>query len=235
MRLYKKNFEDEIFIGTLNFHKNQLISIHQFAESLSRIIKMRDSSTARHSEEVAEISYIIALSYGIKEEEAEKIYIAGHLHDIGKIIIPKSVLNKRDNLTESEWKLIKTHPIIGATILDSVSSIKEIKEMVLYHHERFDGKGYPSGLKGEEIPFGARIISIADALSAMTRDRVYRKALSFEKAIIELKNNAGTQFASDLVEATMDVLDEIYQFLYNKEERDDSIGFVIRGRKGRDY
>ncbi|MDW7971733.1 MAG: HD-GYP domain-containing protein [Thermodesulfovibrio sp.] len=228
MKLYKRYLSEELFSGTLNFYKNQLISIHQFAESLSRIIDIRDPYTANHSEEVAEIGYIIALSFGMKEQEAEKVHVAGHLHDIGKIGIPESILTKKGKLTEIEWKIIKKHPVIGAEILKPVSSLEEIRDMVLYHHERFDGKGYPSGIREEEIPIGARIIAIADALSAMTRDRAYRKALSFEEAIRELKNNATLQFDPNLIEATMDVSDIIYQFLYERKEiKNDTSGFVV--------
>lgn len=213
MRLYKNPFSDA-YSGTFNYFNycDNLISIHEFAESLSRIIDAKSSYTLNHSEEVAQIAYLLAISYGLKRNEAEKVHVAGHLHDIGKVGIPDIILNKKRKLTADEWKIIKRHPEIGAEIISPVKILREIKDMVLYHHERFDGKGYPAGLKGDSIPIGARIIAVADAISAMLHDRPYRKRLSFEEALKELKINSGTQFDPAVVEVTISVYDEICKF-----------------------
>ncbi len=136
---------------------------------------------------------------GLTESETEELKTIGLLHDIGKIAIEENILNKSEELTEDEWQEIKRHSEIGYRILNTVNDMLEISEYVLYHHERWDGKGYPKGLKGEEIPLQSRIITIIDAYDAMTSQRSYRSALSEESAIEELKINAGTQFDPDLI------------------------------------
>ncbi len=147
-----------------------ITAIHQFAESLGNAIDAKDPYTEKHSLEVAEISRILALSLGLGKKRADIIHIAGHLHDIGKIGVPDRILNKRGELNEDEWTAIRRHPQIGADILRPVREIAGagICEIVLYHHERYDGRGYPRGLRGKAIPLGARIIAAADSLSAMT-------------------------------------------------------------------
>lgn len=211
MKFLKKSVIDECFSGTMGYQIKISTLIHQIAESLSRTIDATDPYTANHSEEVAEFSFIIALSYGLKEREAELIHIAGHLHDIGKIAIPKSILRKEGRLSQEEWDCIKEHPAIGADILKPIESVMPITNLVLYHHERWDGKGYPSGLKEDEIPIGARIISVADAISAMLENRPYRKALDFNLMLNELNRNAGYQFDPKVIKATMAVKDYIYK------------------------
>lgn len=136
---------------------------------------------------------------GLTESETEELKTIGLLHDIGKIAIEENILNKSEELTEDEWQEIKRHSEIGYRILNTVNDMLEISEYVLYHHERWDGKGYPKGLKGEEIPLQSRIITIIDAYDAMTSQRSYRSALPEENAIEELKINAGTQFDPNLV------------------------------------
>ncbi len=124
---------------------------------------------------------------GLTESETEELKTIGLLHDIGKIAIEENILNKSEELTEDEWQEIKRHSEIGYRILNTVNDMLEISEYVLYHHERWDGKGYPKGLKGEEIPLQSRIITIIDAYDAMTSQRSYRSALPEESAIEELK------------------------------------------------
>jgi len=218
VKLIKTSTLSEKYSGTFNFNSDLLISIHEFAESLANIIDAKDPYTLGHSEDVAEISYLIAITYGLSKTQAEKIHIAGHLHDIGKIVIPNYILKKRGPLTKKEWNIVKEHPKIGAKILEPISKLKEIKEMVLYHHERFDGKGYPAGLKGNDIPLGARIIAVADSISAMLKDRAYRKALSPEEALHQLETNSGSQFDPAMVEVTIFIYDKILQIFTNKEE-----------------
>ena len=130
----------------------------------------------------------------LAEKEIHHIYLSGLLHDIGKIGVAEAVLRKNGKLSDDERTLILAHPRIGASILSEIPQMRDIVAGVLYHHERFDGKGYPEGLQGEEIPFYARIISLADAFDAMTSRRVYRDAMSIRRAVAEIEKGAGTQF-----------------------------------------
>ncbi|WP_434303088.1 HD domain-containing phosphohydrolase [Clostridium botulinum] len=152
-----------------------------------------------HSHRVSMLCQDMGHALGLTESETEELKTIGLLHDIGKIAIEENILNKGEELTEDEWQEIKRHPEIGYRILNTVNDMLEIAEYVLYHHERWDGKGYPKGLKGEEIPLQSRIITIVDAYDAMTSQRSYRNALREEIAIEELKINSGTQFDPELV------------------------------------
>ncbi|EPY2283376.1 HD domain-containing phosphohydrolase [Clostridium sporogenes] len=152
-----------------------------------------------HSHRVSMLCQDMGNALGVTERETEELKTIGLLHDIGKIAIEENILNKREELTEDEWQEIKRHPEIGYRILNTVNDMLEIAEYVLYHHERWDGKGYPKGLKGEEIPLQSRIITIVDAYDAMTSQRSYRNALQEKIAIEELKINSGTQFDPELV------------------------------------
>ncbi len=176
--------------------------LHQFAESLGNAIDAKDPHTSMHSDEVAQISHAIALALGLTPREADIIHVAGHLHDIGKIGVPDAVLGKQGGLTTEEWQAIRRHPDAGADIIRPVTALKNlgIVDMVLHHHERFDGMGYPAKLKGAQIPFGARIITLADSLSAMLQDRPYRSARTFEAAHAEIIRCSGTQFDPCVVE-----------------------------------
>jgi HD-GYP domain-containing protein (c-di-GMP phosphodiesterase class II) len=173
------------------------------AESLGNAIDAKDASTARHSEEVAEVARRLALALGLSVCLAEDMHVAGHLHDIGKIGIPGSILRKRGPLNAEEWAMIRRHPAIGADILRPVDALRRagIPDMALHHHERYDGSGYPDGLTGADIPLGARIIGVADSLSAMLQHRTYRPALTFEEACAEIQAGAGTQFDPAVAEA----------------------------------
>ena len=148
----------------------------------------------QHSQRVSAISAAIASELRFSQDEINKIRIAGLIHDIGKIGIDEEILNKPGKLTENEWQEIKKHPEAGWRILSSVSDFSDLAKHILSHHEKWDGTGYPKGLCGEEITVEARIISIADAFDAMTKDRPYRKGMSHEEAMEEIKRNAGTQF-----------------------------------------
>ncbi|MUM76636.1 HD domain-containing protein [Pseudodesulfovibrio sp. F-1] len=177
--------------------------LHQFAESLGFAIDAKDQTTRRHSDEVARVSQELALELGLSVSQAGIIHVAGHLHDIGKIGVPDAVLGKRGVLTPCEWQAIRRHPQAGADILRPVLSLNNlgVVDMVLHHHERYDGAGYPYGLKGVAIPLGARIIALADSLSAMLQDRPYRKSRSFDRAHDEIIRCSGAQFDPRVVEA----------------------------------
>lgn len=152
-----------------------------------------------HSQRVSKMAQELCKSLGMKEDMLKKVEKVGLLHDIGKIAVNKSVLDKPGVLSEAEWEEMKKHPEIGYRILSTVTELSEIAEYTLSHHERYDGQGYPKGLKGEEIPLISRIIAIVDSYDAMASDRVYRKALPRDKIVKEFKKNAGTQFDPYLV------------------------------------
>ncbi|MGC8736547.1 MAG: HD-GYP domain-containing protein [Dissulfurimicrobium sp.] len=188
------------------------VSLHQFAEALGNAIDAKDRHTYNHSQHVAVIGYMIALKIGFTAQQADVIHIAGHLHDIGKIGVPDYILSKKERLTEEEWQYIKRHPETGAAIIGAVSCFKEkggIKDMVLHHHERYDGGGYPAGLRGNEIPIGARILSVADTFSAMIQDRPYRKAMSPEKAFDEIALLSGSQLDPICTAALLAIKDKV--------------------------
>ncbi len=180
-------------------------TLHEFAESLGNAVDAKDPHTRRHSDEVAEVAHALALRMGLSPREADVIHVAAHLHDVGKIALPDAVLFKSAPLTGEEWDLVRKHPVIGADIVRPVRELRQcgVLDMILHHHERFDGKGYPDGLAGEDIPLGARIIALADSLSAMLQSRPYRKAMSFETARMEIAANAGSQFDPRVVRAFM--------------------------------
>lgn len=177
-------------------------ALHEFAESLGTAVDAKDSHTKQHSEEVAEVAYALALGLGLTENMARIVHIAAHLHDVGKIGVPDAVLRKTGALSREELALIRLHPVIGADIVRPVEALREcgVLEMILHHHERFDGLGYPDGLRGTVIPLGARIIAVADSFSAMLQSRPYRKALAFEEANGEITDHSGTQFDPAVVE-----------------------------------
>ena len=152
----------------------------------------------QHSERVGDVSQKIGSALDLSDIEISKLKVMGHLHDIGKIAIDEGILNKADHLTESEREKINRHPEIGFRILSASNEMIEIAECILAHHERWDGKGYPRGLSGEEIPLAARIISLADSYDAMTSERPYRNALSEEKFLQEIRENAGSQFDPEI-------------------------------------
>lgn len=170
---------------------------HELAESLGRAVDARDCRLFEHSAAVADIASLLAQAHGLTQRQTEMVHMAGHLHDVGKIGIPDSILLKPGPLTEAEWRIMRRHPKLGADILRPVKVFggrPGVCEMVLAHHERFDGSGYPYGLAGNDIPLGARIVAVADALSAMTEERPYRKSLSLPEAVDEVARCAGTHF-----------------------------------------
>jgi putative nucleotidyltransferase with HDIG domain len=154
----------------------------------------RDTYTAGHSQRVSDMAVEICQLLGLNEKDTQKIHIAAHLHDIGKIGVADRVLFKEGKLNDEELEQIKRHPEIGAEILSKSEHLRDLTEIVLYHHERYDGKGYPEGRKGIEIPIGARIVAICDSIDAMTSDRCYRKAHSLEYCYREIEKNLGKMY-----------------------------------------
>lgn len=174
-------------------------------KSLSTAIDAKDPYTEGHSERVSDYAVETAEGLDLGEEEIKRVKLAGLLHDIGKIGIDDRILRKTKELTEEEYNQIKNHPTYGADILRPIKKLKEIIPGVKYHHERWDGKGYPEGLKGEEIPLLGRIIGVADTFDALTSNRPYRKALSKKKALDIIKENVGTQLDKAAVESFLQV------------------------------
>lgn len=169
-------------------------------KSLVASIQVRDSYTEEHSCRVTDLAVNVAKSMGCSSEEVESIRIAGMLHDIGKIAIPDRILLKPEKLTDYEYQVIKTHPGIGESILKPVMLLEKERKIILHHHERYDGRGYPNGLSGENIPFLSRLLAIADSYDAMTNNRPYRYAMPIDDAIGELRKNSNRQFDGKIVE-----------------------------------
>jgi len=176
--------------------------------SLAEAIDAKDSYTRGHSDRVADYAEALARKLDLDDDMLSAVRCAGYLHDTGKIGIPDAILLKPGKLSEAEYRHIMSHPILSHKIIEPVQFPFEVKPLVKHHHERIDGSGYPDGLVGDEIPLGARIIGIADAYEAMTSDRPYRKALSDDAALNELRRCSGSQFDSELVEAFISVVEE---------------------------
>jgi len=170
-------------------------------QSLAAAVDAKDPYTHNHSRNVSQYSRLIAREMGLSEQEMEILERAAILHDIGKIAIPESILNKPERLTREEFEIMKTHPLCGVRIVENIKEMQPILPGMKYHHERYDGKGYPDGLKGEEIPLMARILAVADTYDAITSDRPYRKGPGHEFAVFEISRCSGTQFAPEVVEA----------------------------------
>jgi diguanylate cyclase (GGDEF)-like protein len=173
---------------------------YRAAASLAKAVDARDTYTGSHSERVSELAARVATRLGLEPEQVELTRLAGSLHDLGKLAIPEEILRKPGALTDSERLVLERHPQIGFRMLDSLG-VDPVADLVLHHHERWDGAGYPDGLRGEEIPLGARIIFVTDAFDAMTSDRIYRQKRSADAALAELERCAGTQFDPAIVVA----------------------------------
>jgi energy-coupling factor transport system substrate-specific component len=176
--------------------------------AVAKTVDAKDERTSRHAYRVSEYSVMIAKEMGFSEEECANLRKAALMHDIGKIGIPDNILNKPARLTDDEYREMKSHVTRGAEILKDFTLIDHVAEGALYHHERYDGKGYPSGLKGEEIPLYARIIGVADAFDAMTANRVYRKQMDFDYVVSEMRNGRGTQFDPRIDDIFLRLIDE---------------------------
>ncbi|NMD68711.1 HD-GYP domain-containing protein [Bacillus sp. DNRA2] len=181
----------------------------ELVTALSNSLGSRDTYTGHHSENVAKYALMIAKRIKLSKEQCDAIYIGGLLHDIGKIGVSESILKKPTRLTREEFEQIKRHPDLGFNMLKHISSVEElgVLDMVRYHHERYDGTGYPAGLKGEEIPMVARIICVADSFDAMTSTRTYRNALDLSYAKSEIFNNRGIQFDPFIADIFLEILE----------------------------
>ena len=220
MELYglRKDLEGRLEEKSKLLEKVSLNSIMAIANT----IDAKDAYTSGHSLRVAKCAKAIAEKLGWSEEEARNIYHIGLLHDIGKIGVPDSILNKPSRLNEEEFALIKKHPVIGGEILKNVRAIKGVADGALYHHERYDGKGYPLGLSGEDIPLCARIIAIADTYDAMTSNRIYRAKLPDPRVVAEFERCSGTQFDPKLAALFVEMLKEGFHIPREKRREEDA-------------
>ena len=182
--------------------------IDQSLKTFAGTIDAKDKYTNGHSLRVAKYSQELARRMNMSKEEQERIYYIAMLHDIGKIGIPDSILNKPGKLTDEERQIIQKHPAIGADILKNYTAIEGIADGARYHHERIDGKGYCEGLSGDDIPLIARIIGVADTYDAMSSKRCYRDSLSSDVIIEELKRVAGSQLDQDIVPHMLDMIED---------------------------
>ena len=173
-------------------------------DTMVTAVDNKDRYTRRHSEDVTEFSLWIAEELGLSEETMRLIRVGGLLHDVGKIGVPEAVLHKPGRLTPEEYEVMKGHPQLGALIVAGIPGMEVITDIVRSHHERWDGKGYPDALKGEDVPLLGRLVAVADAFSAMTTSRPYRQGMEWETAYEEIRKNIGTQFDPQMAQAFLD-------------------------------
>ena len=200
---------------TLDIQRRELDIAHKQVQmgnqtifAIAKAVDAKDERTSQHSQRVSQYSAMIAQALGLPPEECEAVRKTALMHDIGKIGIPDSILNKPARLTDEEYAVMKSHTVRGAEILKDFTLIDHVVEGALHHHERFDGRGYPNGLQGEEIPLFARIIGVADAFDAMTANRVYRKQMDFGYVLEEIRKGRGTQFDPQMVDILLRLIDE---------------------------
>lgn len=193
-----------------------------YMESIQTVrytVEAKDAYTRGHSDRVSEYSVLIGKKLGLSEKDIKRLKIGGLFHDVGKIGVPDDILQKNGKLSEDEYSEIKNHPTIGAHILSTASIFKDILPIVKHHHERYDGKGYPERLQGENIPYLARITSIADTFDAMTSKRVYRDSLPLDKVIEEFKRCRGTQFDPQVDDLFIDILQNDYNSILEIQQK----------------
>ena len=188
-------------------------------QTLRYTVEAKDPYTRGHSDRVSEFSVLIGEKLNMSEEDLKTLRVGGLFHDIGKIGIPDSILLKESKLTDDEYSQIKNHPSIGAHILCNAEVFKDIIPIVKHHHERYDGNGYPGKLKGEEIPFMARIAAVADTFDAMTSKRTYRNALDIEVVKSEIERCSGTQFDPQIAKVFLDILNNDYDKILEIQEK----------------
>lgn len=221
---YQKNLEAMVEKRTheLKLAMQEIsLTYEKTLEAFVYALDTRDIETGFHSQRVRIFTLELAKKYGISdEEELLDIERGALIHDIGKIGVPDSILRKPSKLTPEEWEIMKKHPIFGYNIIKGIKKLQNPGKIVLFHHERYDGRGYPFGKKGKEIPIEARIFSLADALDAMTSDRPYRKAFSYEYAYDEILKCSGTQFDPDIVEIFKSIPIERWKAISDEIEKE---------------
>ena len=204
----------------LETSKEQLEQAYlEMTQTLRYTVEAKDTYTRGHSDRVSEFSVLIGEKLGLTEKQIQILRIGGLFHDIGKIGIPDSILLKTEKLTDEEYSEIKKHPSIGAHILGTAKIFQDIIPIVEHHHERYDGTGYPAKLKGEEIPYTARIAAVADTFDAMTSRRSYRGPIDIERVKEEIKRCEGTQFDPQIAEVFLDILNNEFDKIKEIQEK----------------
>jgi HD-GYP domain-containing protein (c-di-GMP phosphodiesterase class II) len=199
--------------------QSPMLECDELLQVLGMALDFRDNETGGHSQRVTRYCLEIAAATGCQAEEMNQIARAAYLHDIGKIAIPDAILQKKGRLTREETEVMRTHAWIGYNLISRLSFLAPVAAVVLAHHERYDGKGYPRGTKGGEIPLGARIFAVADTLDAMTTDRPYRKARPFSVARDEIIRESGHQFDPSVVEAFLSIPEDTIRGVVLREKR----------------
>ncbi len=215
-KLYNLKKVNEELISSNNILEHSYL---ESIEVLRRTVEVKDLYTKGHSDRVAEYSLLIGQKLHLSDSDMKILKIGSLFHDIGKVGIPDAILLKEEKLTDNEYAIIKNHPSIGAHILSNAKIFEDIIPIVKYHHERYDGTGYPFGLSGNDIPYLARIVSVADTFDAMTSRRSYRDALDFEYTKNEITSCKGTQFDPDIADAFLDILTNEPEKILNIQER----------------
>ena len=195
--MYLQNLEQMVEDRTVKLQG----ALEGIIKAMARTVESRDPYTAGHQQRVADLAVVIAIEMNIPKDQIKGIRMGGMIHDLGKMSVPAEILSKPSRLTENEFALIKTHPRVGYDIIADIEFPWPIAQMVLQHHERMNGSGYPQGLSGEGILLEARILCVADVLEAMASHRPYRAALGIDVALDEIKKNKGIFYDSDVVDA----------------------------------
>lgn len=202
-----------------NVYKKFELAYSDCLNSSDNVNHLEDTYTKQHSDRVASYAVLIGKKLNLSDENLETLRIGGMFHDVGKVGVPTHILFKDSSLSNDEFLQIKNHPYIGTSILERSSIFNDIIPIVKYHHEKYDGKGYPEGLKGNDIPLFARIISLADTFDAMTSTRSYRKALPLDVARNEIERCAGSQFDPEIAKAFLDIIDNEYDKIKEIQEK----------------
>ena len=209
------NLQEEVQIRTqaiVDKSQQMATMLEQIVQALANTIDAKDKYTKGHSDRVSKYTVMLAERMGYTEDQLIHIKYAGLLHDIGKIGVPDEIINKPAKLTDEEFAIIRSHPGIGGDILKTITSVGEVYEAARWHHERYDGRGYPDRLKGREIPEVARIIGVADAYDAMTSSRAYRNSFCQTRVREEIEKNLGTQFDPLVASHMLQIIDEDKDF-----------------------
>ena len=186
-----------------------MTTYHDLLASVIAALEAKDHFTADHSLRVSDMTERTCEKLGLTPKQTDVIHMAAHVHDIGKIGLPNHILSKPGSLTPDEWEKVKEHPRIGADILNKTAGLSEIAEIVLHHHERWDGKGYPDGLKREAIPLGSRIIAVCDSIDAMMSDRPYHQVFDAKACRQEILENSGKMYDPQIVSTVLKEWDSI--------------------------
>ena len=219
---YRNQIESEVALRTFELEQDLDAIERSYRMTLSAVVKAlekRELETEGHSERMITFSLRLGYELGREKEALRALELGTLLHDVGKINISDDILRKPERLDMSEWAMMKRHPLFGHEIISGIPFLEGAARIVAEHHECWDGSGYPSGLRGEEIAIGARILAVIDAFEAMISDRVYRKARSYEAAVAEIQRFAGSQFDPMVVEAFRNVPQEDWEFLHDRSLR----------------